>query len=98
MARFDAELGAELAPFGAVLLRTESAASSQIENLTASARTIGEAELGDRSRRNPTEIVANTPAMEAAIRLADRLDGDAILEMHRALTKTVDPDIAGRVA
>lgn len=96
VARFDAELGAELAPFGAVLLRTESAASSQIENLTASARAIAEAELGDRSRRNATEIVANTRAMDAAIRLADRLDGDTILEMHRALMGTADPDIAGR--
>jgi hypothetical protein len=33
--RFDAELGGEIAPFAAVLLRSESAASSQIENLTA---------------------------------------------------------------
>jgi hypothetical protein len=29
--RFDAELGGEIAPFAAVLLRSESAASSQIE-------------------------------------------------------------------
>ena len=36
--RFDAELGGEIAPFAAVLLRSESAASSQIENLTASSR------------------------------------------------------------
>jgi len=33
--RFDAELGGEIASFAAVLLRSESAASSQIENLTA---------------------------------------------------------------
>lgn len=43
--RFDAELGGEIAPFAAILLRSESAASSQIENLSASARAIAEAEL-----------------------------------------------------
>src|ERR1700740_371942 len=51
--RFDAELGGEIAPFAAVLLRSESAASSQIENLTASARAIAEAELASgRAKRN----------------------------------------------
>jgi hypothetical protein len=58
IARFDAELGGEIAPFAAVLLRSESAASSQIENLTATARAIGEAELpGGRARRNGEMIV-----------------------------------------
>jgi hypothetical protein len=38
IARFDAELGGEVAPFASILLRTESAASSNIENLTASAQ------------------------------------------------------------
>jgi hypothetical protein len=51
--RFDAELGGEIAPFSSVLLRTESAASSNIENLTASARAIAEAELPG-PRRPPT--------------------------------------------
>ena len=85
IARFDAELGAEIAPFASVLLRSESAASSRIENLTASARAIAEAELGNPSKRNATLIVANTAAMKAAIRLADRIDADAILQMHAAL-------------
>ncbi len=96
IARFDAEMGGEIAPFGAVLLRSESAASSQIENLTASARAIAEAELGDTSRRNAAQIVANTRAMSAAIALSDRLDGESILVMHRALMEGVDPASAGR--
>lgn len=63
--RFDAELGDEVAPFAAVLLRSESTASSNIENLTASARAIAEAEaLGDTSRRNAALIVSNTEAMK----------------------------------
>lgn len=86
IARFDAELGAEIAPFAAVLLRSESAASSHIENLTASARAIGEAELpGGKAKRNAKMIVANTAAMNAAVALSDTVDAGAILAMHRAL-------------
>ncbi|OHV03811.1 Fic family protein [Mycobacterium talmoniae] len=97
IARFDAELGDEIAPFPSVLLRSESAASSKIENLTASARAIAEAEsLGDTSRRNAAMIVANTEAMRTAVACADRLDSDAILAMHATLMHGGDPDIAGR--
>ena len=86
IARFDAELGGEIAPFAAVLLRSESAASSQIENLTASARAIGEAELpGAKAKRNAAMVVANTAAMHAAVALSDTVDADAIRAMHRAL-------------
>ncbi|MBI3217549.1 MAG: Fic family protein [Mycobacterium sp.] len=86
IARFDAELGGEIAPFAAVLLRSESAASSQIENLTASARAIGEAELpGGKAKRNAELIVANAAAMHAAVALSHLLDAEAILAMHRAL-------------
>ena len=48
IARFDAELGSEVAPFASVLLRSESASSSRIENLTSSAGAIALAELGVR--------------------------------------------------
>lgn len=96
IARFDAELGSEIAPFSAVLLRSESAASSRIENLTASARAIAEAELGARRSGNSPLIVANTRAMTAAIELADRIDGEAILRMHEALLGASAPTIAGK--
>jgi len=96
VARFDAELGREMAPFAAVLLRSESAASSKIENLTASARAIAEAELHPYAGRNASLIVANEQAMSAAIALAERIDGDAILAMHAALLDRTNPDIAGR--
>lgn len=79
-----------------MLLRSESAASSQIENLAASARAIAEAEIVDTGRQNAAQIVANTRAMEAAIDLADRLDAEAILAMHRALMEATDPTVAGR--
>jgi Fic family protein len=96
IARFDADMGGEIAPFRSVLLRSESAASSRIENLTASARAIAEAEIGAADRHNAVEIVANSRAMEAAVALADRLDADAILAMHHALLEEIDPAIAGR--
>jgi Fic family protein len=86
IARFDAELGGEIAPFASVLLRSESAASSQIENLTASVLAIGEAELpGGKAEQNAAMVVANTAAMQAAVALSDTVDADAIRAMHRVL-------------
>jgi Fic family protein len=97
LARFDAELGHDIAPFASVLLRSESAASSNIENLTASARAIAEAEaLGGDGRRNAALIVANTEALKAAIALADELDEHTILAMHDALMRSTQPALAGR--
>lgn len=95
IARFDAEMGSEMAPFEAILLRSESASSSRIEHLTASAKAVALAELGDNSRHNATEIVANTAAMRAAVALSDRLDATAICSMHAALLEAHDPKIAG---
>src|SRR5919106_4469568 len=85
IARFDAELGAEVAPFASVLLRSESASSSLIENLTSGAKAIALAELGSTEKHNANEIVGNVAAMKAALDLADRLDQSAILAMQRAL-------------
>jgi Fic family protein len=96
IARFDAELGTEVAPFAAVLLRSESASSSMIENLTSGAKSIALAELGSTGKRNATEIIGNVAAMRAALELAERLDADAILAMHAVLLGGLHPDIAGR--
>lgn len=96
LARFDGELGQEIAPFAAVLLRTESASSSRIENLTASARAIAEAEAQSTGRTNATMVVANQRAMSAAIDLAQHIDANALLAMHRALLESSEPDIAGK--
>lgn len=95
IARYDAD-AVHVAPFEALLLRSESAASSQIEQLTASAKAVALAELGDTSRRNATAIVANTRAMRFAIELADRLDEQAILDMHTALMDDTHPQWTGK--
>lgn len=94
--RFDAVLGAEIAPFATILLRSEAAASSQIENLSSGAKQIALAELGSREKRNATEIVGNVAAMRAALSLADSLDADAVLSMHRALMEGHAPELAGQ--
>src|SRR3954454_3401971 len=64
--RFDAELGTEIAPFSAILLRSESASSSMIEHLSSGAKQIALADLGSRGKRNATEIIGNVRAMRAA--------------------------------
>lgn len=88
-------VGRDLAPFSAILLRTESVVSSRIENLRALAKAIALAELGDTAHANV--IAANTTVMHAAIALADRLDGDAILAIHRAGTGR-PPAVPARLA
>ncbi|MHC6593446.1 Fic family protein [Arthrobacter sp. C152] len=93
---FDHEFGNDVAPFSAILLRTESVSSSQIENVTANARSIGMAELGDDSKRNATLVVDNVAAMNAALATADALEPASILAMHHTLMLHADPKGAGR--
>ncbi|MGO1770522.1 MAG: Fic family protein [Microbacterium sp.] len=78
----------------AILLRTESASSSQIEQLTTSARQLALAELGETDKVNANTVIRNVRAMEAALRVADRLDADAVLRMHEELTAD-DPTTRG---
>ncbi|MHA7177462.1 hypothetical protein ACX80D_12475 [Arthrobacter sp. Sr24] len=65
MVRFDRDLGDDAAPFAALLLRSESAASSEIENLTAGTKKIVLAQLGDHSSSNASLIASNVTAMRA---------------------------------
>lgn len=82
---FDREVGGDVAPFAAVLLRSESASSSQIENLTSGARQIALAEIGEDARANAQQIVGNVRAMTAALNLSKGVDVAGILSMHDAL-------------
>lgn len=101
VARFDELMGGEIAHFSAILLRSESAASSRIENLTASARAIAEAEIAQGEgatshRKNAAEVVANTRTMIAALALSGNINSPSVLEMHHALMNETDPNNAGR--
>lgn len=97
IARFDERYGQHLAPFSTLLLRSESAASSRIENLTASARNLGEAELGSTDKANATQVVRNVRTMETALAAADNMDSESVLRMHQALmADTPDEDVSGQ--
>ncbi|WP_402464175.1 Fic family protein [Isoptericola aurantiacus] len=95
VARLDGESLGSLMSFASLLLRTEAASSSQIENLTSSPKAIALAELGRRGRANADEIVANVSAMTRALDVADRLDADAILTMHHVLMRDHMPGASG---
>lgn len=85
IAEFDNEHGEILSPFTAMLLRSEAAASSEIENLSASPRSILQAEIGISTGGNAEQIAANTDAMRLAVESADELSLAGILEMHKIL-------------
>lgn len=100
IARFDVELsalfpGAEIAPLPPVLLRTESASSSQIENITAGAKALALAEAGVvRYGSNAGLVTANVEAMRRALDLADDVNAESILAIHEVLMhgqKHADP-------
>lgn len=93
--RFDAEISrslpgltGDIAPLDAVLLRTESASSSQIEHITAGAKALALATLGEKTRPNAVLVAANVRAMSAAVALAEDLDEPALLAAHQALMES----------
>lgn len=92
---FDARVGEIPAPLAAILLRTESASSSEIERLTAGAKAIAEAELGHRAGANAELIVANVRAMRSALELADDLSVDTVVAMQDALLRAHHPELVG---
>ncbi|WP_426626215.1 Fic family protein [Leifsonia sp. McL0607] len=95
LVRFDSEMTRFPAPFSGILLRTESASSSQIENLTSGPRAIAEAAIGERAEGNAALIISNVRAMEAAIRLADTISNASIIEIHDALLREAQPERVG---
>lgn len=94
--RFDERMANVPVPMPAVLLRSESATSSQIERLTASARTIAMATIGATDRRNAVLVAANVSAVQTALDLAEPVSDDLVLRVHRALLGSSQPGIVGR--
>lgn len=74
-----------LGPMSAILLRTESTSSSQIENLTVGAKNLALQELGEGKGGNAAVVVGNVHAMEAALALSREFDKCNLLNMHEAL-------------
>ncbi|UJP40608.1 Fic family protein [Cellulomonas palmilytica] len=96
VARFDSEVSTMPVPMPAVLLRTESASSSQIEHLTTNALNLAMASLGVGGKQNAELVAANVRAMNSALDVGDDITQDTILAVHRALLTESDPDAAGR--
>lgn len=95
LTRFDAEAGMITAPFASILLRTESAASSEVENLISSAKQVALAEIGASDSGNARLVVANASAMKAALSRADSIDEASIIMMHEALLGESAPEHVG---
>lgn len=85
MARFDAHQQQRGYDLPALLLRSESAASSQIEHLTSSVRNVALAEVSDDAPQNARLIAGNVVAMREALSSSDALDVEDILAVHRVL-------------
>ncbi len=110
IARFDAELTSalpgvggedpkehgELAPLAAVLLRTESTSSSQIEDITAGAKALALATVGERTGPNAAMVAANVTAMQAAVAMSEDLSVDSLRAAHAALMAGQDYAAPGR--
>lgn len=94
LARFDQHAGSTLFQYGPVLLRSEAMSSSRIENLTASARRILEAELLGHGTANAQVISANVAAMRTALKV-DAITCENIIAMHTALLQHEQPEIVG---
>ena len=95
LARFDAAQVARNYDLPALLLRSESSASSQIENLTSSVRNVALAEVSDNAPHNALLIAGNIDAMRTALALPDALSVEGILMVHASLMKRAGASFAG---
>ncbi|MDR0849042.1 MAG: Fic family protein [Propionibacteriaceae bacterium] len=77
-----------LGPMSSILLRTESASSSQIENLTVSARQLALAQINQATSHNATIVEDNVRAMEAALALAQHIDESTIGAVQAELLRS----------
>ena len=95
IARFDASSEHTWGAVTAVLLRSESSSSSQIEQITANARAIAEAELTGHGSGNAVGIVDNMRAMADAVDRTVRVTVEGIAEVQRTLLERHSPQLVG---
>jgi Fic family protein len=95
IAAFNTEVARLPVPMPAVLLRTESASSSQIEHLTSSARSLAVASLGLNASKNARLVARNVAAMRESLAIDGPVTASMILRIHEALLGDSDPEIAG---
>lgn len=95
--RFDDDLLEKSIVMPSILLRSESASSSQIEKLTTSAKNVALAQIGDTSKQNATLVAGNISAMQMALENTDEISVDSILQIHKTLLQNTEPEIAGKI-
>ena len=87
LARFDTAQTARGYSLPALLLRSESSSSSQIERLTSSARNVALAELTDKAPANALLVAGNVAAMREALGQNGEIDIVSICAIHDVLMK-----------
>ena len=97
LARFDEAQAQRGYDLPALLLRSESAASSQIEHLTSSVRNVALAELTDDAPSNARIVQGNVAAMRAALSLVPDTSVSQILSIHKALIDPTGASFGGEV-
>lgn len=85
IARFDQDQASRGYNLPAILLRSESSSSSQIERLTSSVRNVALAELSDKAPSNARLIAGNVAAMRRAIENRGPVSEDSICAIHDTL-------------
>jgi len=94
--RFDSLIKEKAIAMPAVLLRSESASSSQIERLTASAKNIAIAEMGGYTKDNAVLVASNISSMKAAMEKTGEITIKSILKIHKILCSKFIPEQAGK--
>ena len=87
LARFDTAQAARDYALPALLLRSESSSSSQIERLTSSARNVALAELTDTAPANALLVAGNVAAMREALGQSGEIGIDSICAIHDVLMR-----------
>ena len=85
MSRFDQSQIARGYNLPALMLRSESSSSSQIERLTSSVRNVALADLTDKVPENARLIAKNVYAMREALSGGGSVDVRSVLRVHAAL-------------
>lgn len=97
LVRFDVEQAARGYDLPALLLRSESAASSQIERLTSSVRNVAIAELTKDAPANARIVQGNVAAMRVALSLPQEVSKRGICAVHNALIAPTGEAFGGQV-
>lgn len=87
LARFDQMQAMHNYALPALLLRSESSSSSQIERLTSSVRNIALAELTSKAPTNALLIASNVAAMREALGQSGDIDISSICAIHDVLMR-----------